>query len=122
MPKIRKVHLFHWFSNPLIQKCEVGSFLICKKFFVMYESSLKTSQDELSPYKIELEIDYDTIKDDNLAIKPFFVHKNKYIFSPYSQFQLLKIENTGKHKVIILKFICNQDFLMRLYEDNILKE
>lgn len=86
----------------------------------MYEDLQKESNEKLSNYKIQLEIDYDTLTADNLYIKPFFICKDKYIFCPYTEFQLEKIEVAQNHKIITLKYIGNSEFLINLYKDNFL--
>ena len=55
-----------------------------------------------------------------MYIKPFFVYKDKYIFCPYTEFQLEKIEAGHNHKIITLKYMGNTEFLINLYQDNFL--
>ena len=72
----------------------------------MYDENQKNDQ-ENSEYKIEIEINFDTMNENDLIIKPFFIHKNKYIFSPYTEFKLEKIEKANDYKILTLKYISN---------------
>ena len=47
------------------------------------------------------------MNENDLIIKPFFIHKNKYIFSPYTEFKLEKIEKANDYKILTLKYISN---------------
>ena len=104
IPLIGKIKLKRWTSHSLIEKCQVGSYLFSKQFLIMYEDAPRTENEKLSDYKIEINLNYDLMKEKDLSIKPFFVHKDKFIFSPFSQFVMEKIQATHGYKIITLKY------------------
>ena len=87
----------------------------------MYEDRQDVLQEKLSDYKIEVELNYNTLMNSENTIKPFFIHKDKYIFSPYTQFQIAKIETASNFKIITLKYITNVEFMSFIFQDSLIK-
>lgn len=56
-----------------------------------------------------------------MLINSFIRYKDKIIFSPFSQFQLVKVQDAGEFKIIKLKYVKNVDFLKYIYQDNLQK-
>lgn len=52
MPIIGKMKLKCWVAHPLMEKCQVGSYLLSKNFLIMYEDSPKNSVEKLCKYKL----------------------------------------------------------------------
>ena len=49
-------------------------------------------------------------------------HKDKFIFCPLSQFEVIGIIQAEDHKIIKLKYIKNVEFLKYIYIDNLLED
>lgn len=117
-PRVGQVKLHHWTAQPLIEKCEVGSLLLTKNFYIFYEDS--SLSDTLSTYKIVTEINYDTLTEPDLNINSFFKYKDKYVFSPYSHFVVKSISKETGTTVIELEYVNNVEYLKYYFGQNLL--
>lgn len=50
----------------------------------------------------------------------YISYKDKFIFSPFTQFQVQNIFDNGQYKTIVIKFCKNVDFLKYIFADNII--
>lgn len=91
IPKLGKVKLSHWTKEYPLEKCAVGSKLISKNFFIMYENLDDIENQTTSFHRIDVELEYNTLTESEFLINSFFRHKGKYIFAPYSQFVVKNI-------------------------------
>jgi hypothetical protein len=100
----------------------VGSYLLNKNYYVFYEKTEETIKDNLSKYRIEFELESNTMGESDPTIGSYFRYSDKFIFSPFSQFLISKID---KHPdgltVVTVEYKKNVEFLKSYYSDNLLE-
>ena len=69
---------------------------------------------------MEIEVEYNMLVEAEMYFNSYITHKDKYIFSPFSQFQVLDIIKQGTFKVIRLKYIKNVEFLKCIFTESLL--
>lgn len=68
-----------------------------------------------------MDLEYNSLVESELLLNSFIAYKDKVIFCPFSQFQILSIEDAGEFKIVRLKYVKNVDFLKYIYQDNLIR-
>lgn len=64
----------------------------------------ETSIEKIEGYtKLQLDLEYSPLNDDNSMLSSYFVSEGRFIFAPYSQFTVTQVDAENKNKVIHIK-------------------
>lgn len=117
-PFVGKVKLYHYINSQLIEKCQVGSSIFNKNYCIFYESEDERDgcEQSIAPYRIELELEIDTMNQNDPIFNSYFRYNDKFIFCPYSQFEIKAISRNNNETVIEVKHKKNVDYLKHYFE------